>query len=422
MKKQAKQALCGAISMAGLTTALTGALVLAAPVKIHLEAKKARLPGSSMSSTRKGFSGTVCASGCQELKPVTVASAQTVPLAGAALPTNALSANAASYLRVASEVENNLQQHVLSKWFPAAIDRERGGFFQNFTEDWTRQETTEKSIVYQSRLTWMAAQEAMRSPQSQGAYREYSRHGLRYLNDVMWDKQHGGFFWAVDPNNQPATARGREKHVYGISFGIYAAAANYKATRDAQALNLAQRAFQWLDAHAHDARNGGYYEALTSDGQPILVPPVTPSGSQSDAIETRYGYKSMNSHIHLLEAFTALHELWPDRKLRARLQETFDIVRDKIVVEQVGAMNLFFTPNWRAVPDHDSFGHDVETAYLLVEAAHALGKPNDARTWAAVRRLVDHALEFGWDAENGGFYDAGSAFGAATATDKIWWT
>jgi mannobiose 2-epimerase len=352
----------------------------------------------------------------EELKPVTVASAQTVQTATTLPP------NATSYGHLASEVENNLEQHVLSKWFPAATDRERGGFYQNFAEDWTRLETTEKSIVYQSRLTWIAAQEAMRSPQTMNAYREYSRHGLKFLRDVLWDKQHGGFFWAVDRNAQPATERGREKHVYGISFGIYAAAANYKATRDAQALNLAQRAFQWLDAHAHDARNGGYYEALTSQGQLILVPPVTPSGLKVDAIGTRYGYKSMNSHIHLLEAFTALYEVWPDRKLRARLQETFNIVRDKIVVEQVGAMNLYFTPDWRALPDHDSFGHDVETAYLLVEAAAALGKPNDARTWNAARRLVDHALEFGWDTEHGGFYDAGSAFGKPTNTDKIWWT
>jgi mannobiose 2-epimerase len=151
-----------------------------------------------------------------------------------------------------------------------------------------------------------------------------------------------GFFWAVDRNGQPATERGREKHVYGISFGIYAAAANYKATRDAQALNLAQRAFAWLDAHAHDARNGGYYEALTSAGPAYSGATAHAIGIKSDAIGTRYGYKSMNSHIHLLEAFTALYEVWPDRKLRARLQETFDIVRDKIVVEQVGAMNLYF--------------------------------------------------------------------------------
>jgi mannan endo-1,4-beta-mannosidase len=216
----------------------------------------------------------------EELRPITVTSAQTVPPAGVPLVGSSVPANAASYLRVASEVENNLQQHVLSKWFPAAVDRERGGFFQNFAEDWTRQETTEKSIVYQSRLTWMAAQEAMRSPQTVNTYREHSRHGLKFLNDVLWDKQHGGFFWAVDRNGQPGTERGREKHVYGISFGIYAAAANYKATRDAQALDLAKRAFNWLEAHAHDARNGGYYEALTSAGQPILVPPVTPSGSK----------------------------------------------------------------------------------------------------------------------------------------------
>jgi mannobiose 2-epimerase len=85
-------------------------------------------------------------------------------------------------------------------------------------------------------------------------------------------------------------------------------------------------------------------------------------------------------------------------------------------------LNLFFTPDWRAVPDHDSFGHDVETAYLLAEAAHALGIPDDAKTWAVARRLVDHALDYGWDRGHGGFYDTGTAFGAPVNRDKIWWT
>jgi mannobiose 2-epimerase len=82
---------------------------------------------------------------------------------------------------------------------------------------------------------------------------------------------------------------------------------------------------------------------------------------------------------------------------------------------------LFFTPQWQALPDHDSFGHDVETAFLLVEAAAALGRPEDARTWALARRIVDHALQFGWDTRHGGFYDAGGVFGPIFNREKIWW-
>ena len=100
----------------------------------------------------------------------------------------------------------------------------------------------------------------------------------------------------------------------------------------------------------------------------------------------------------------------------------FALVRDKIAVESVGCLNYLFTPDWKPLPDHDSFGHDVETAYLLTEASAVLGRPEDARTWRLARRIVDHALDFGWDADNGGFYDSGAVFGSTPyTTDKIWW-
>ena len=182
--------------------------------------------------------------------------------------------------------------------------------------------------------------------------------------------------------------------------------------------NWRSAAFAWLDRHAHDAVNGGYYEALTREGRPILSPP---GRRTSDFLGAAYGYKSMNSHIHLLEALTALFHVWSDPLLQTRMREVFLIVRDKIAVEP-GCLNLFFTPDWRAVPDYDSFGHDVETAYLLLEAAAALKEADDPKTLAVARSLVNHALEWGWDERLGGFYDKGAAFAPAHAREKVWWT
>lgn len=325
-------------------------------------------------------------------------------------------ADPAAYRHLAAETEGNLQRQVLAQWFPRSVDP-GGGFYQNYSEDWTREASNDKAIVYQARLTWVAAQAATRFPAEAAAYKGYAKHGLDFLSDKLWDAQNGGFFWGLDDRGAPV--RDGEKHTYGISFAIYAAAGDYKETQDPKALDLAKRAYQWLDAHAHDRKNGGYYEALTRTGVPILAP--TAAGA-SDEIGTRYGFKTMNTHIHLLESFSALYEVWPDSGLRARLEELFGLVRDKIAVESVGCLNYQFTPDWKPLPDHDSYGHDVETAFLLVEAAQALGRPDDARTWALSRRIVDHALEFGWDTENGGFYDAGSVFGSTPyVTDKIWW-
>lgn len=325
-------------------------------------------------------------------------------------------ADAAADKRLAAEAETNLQTQVLAQWFPRSLDPS-GGFYQNYSEDWTRGSENDKAVVYQARLTWVAAQAARHYPASAAAYQADARHGLAFLAEKMWDKQEGGFYWGLDSQGVPV--RGGEKHAYGISFALYAACGEYQATKDAKALDLAKRAYQWLEAHAYDHKNGGYYEALTRAGKPILS--ATADGS-NDEIGTRYGFKTMNTHIHLLESLSALYALWPDAGLRSRLEELFALVRDKIAVESVGCLNYQFTPEWQPLPDHDSFGHDVETAYLLTEASAVLGRPDDARTWRLARRIVDHALAFGWDTTNGGFYDSGSVFGGTPyTTDKIWW-
>lgn len=329
-----------------------------------------------------------------------------------------------TYRRLAAEVETHWTGEVLPAWFPRCVDEKHGGFSPHFLEDWSPGNQNQKTLVFQSRMTWVCAQVAMRYPALK-AYRDYTRHGLDFLEQVMWDKQEGGFFWGLDETGKITETYGTEKHVYGSAFSLYATSAAFQATGDSRALDLAKRSFTWLDRHAHDPVHGGYFEALTRTGRPILGARAAGTSGEDarefDLIHTAYGYKSMNSHIHLLEALTALSRVWPDALVKARLREVFGLVRDKIAVEP-GCLNLFFTPDWRSVPDHDSFGHDVETAYLLLEAAEALDQPDDRKTLAVARSLVDHALRWGWDERLGGFYDRGAAFSPAHGREKIWWT
>jgi mannobiose 2-epimerase len=194
-------------------------------------------------------------------------------------------------------------------------------------------------------------------------------------------------------------------------------------THDELALKVARDAFDWLEGHAHDARDGGYFEAIRRDGTPILRwDEDAPIAKRTDRLGVYYGFKSMNSHIHLLEAIAAFSRVDRAPLVKERLREMHAIVRDRIAVEP-GALNLYLTRDWQAIPAHDSFGHDIETAYLLVEAAEALGMPDDEKTWHMAHRLVDHALDWGWDDEHGGFYYAGEAFaGEAFDKHKDWWT
>ena len=320
-----------------------------------------------------------------------------------------------TYQRLAAETEANLKRDILDKWFPAADDAQYGGFLENFREDWSRGAGGQKSIVYQSRLTWLSAQAALRFPGQAEKCLAETRRGAAFLADKMWDKERGGFYWSTDDAGRPARQGANQKHVYGIAFAMDALAASHQATHDAAALDLAKQTFRWLEEHAHDGKNGGYIEALTLDGKPI---DATTRGN--DAIGTRFGLKSMNTHIHVLEALTGLYAVWKDPAVRSRLEEVFGIVRDKVYADP-GRLHMFFNANWTPVPGRDSFGHDIETAFLLAEAAEALGKADDATTWSRARRLVDHALEVGFDHEHGGFYDEGTVTGENLRKDKVWW-
>jgi mannobiose 2-epimerase len=329
---------------------------------------------------------------------------------------------------LADEVEANLRDHILRCWYPHAVDTVRGGFFQNFDASWNRppEAPNLKSIVYQARLTWTAAAASTRTahavPSDAADYRTWARHGARCLREKLWDAQYGGFFWQVSADGSADGPLGVRKQVYGIAFGIYALATVGRATLDADAVDLARSAFLWLDRNAHDAASGGYHELLERDGTPVLVPNTDGRGRTRDAIGTPFGGKSMNTHIHLLEAFTALYQAWPDPVLGQRLDEVLEIVRERIASPDAGYLHMFLTADWRPTSEEDSFGHDVETAFLLAEAAETLGRPDDARTRYVARRLVDHALDVGWDTAHGGFFDEGHPDGPATGRDKIWWT
>ncbi len=320
--------------------------------------------------------------------------------------------------QLGNELNAYFQKTFLPFWFPRCVDQ-RGGFSQVFNRSTFEPAEDCKSLVYQARLTWLAAQTALKYPEHKKTYSEYARHGVKFLAEQMWDKTNGGFYWELDAAGRPTR---QEKHVYGQAFAIYAAANTYRATGDEAALDLALKTFDWLEKHAHDDEHGGYFEALTPAGRPIRTAAEAPDAGQiKTCINALYGQKTMNAHIHLLEALTVLFETQKENAaVQSRLQELFMIVRDKIAAED-GYLRLYFAADWAPVPGQVSYGHDVETAFLLTEAEGPLRLKGDPRTRRLVRKLVDHAQSQGWDAEYGGLADQGHPDGTVTNYEKVWW-
>jgi cellobiose epimerase len=335
-------------------------------------------------------------------------------------PTTYLTATRDSYLQFVKQSNDTLNRDVLEVWFPRTVDHEHGGFRSNFTKQWKPYGKESKFSVFQGRMTWISSQIVQRRPAAKEQYLPYVAHGIEYLTDTLWDKQYGGFYWGLSETGEITPLYTDGKQLYGMSFAIYGLASAYQSTQNPRALEYAQKGFRWIEEHAHDAKNGGYFEYLSRDGHPYAAHPETGIVALAPVAGFPVGYKSMNTHIHLLEALTQLYEVWKDDALRQRVEELLAIVRDKVCVDP-GAMNLYFTNAWQPFPDHDSYGHDVETAYLMLEAEDVLGKGHDPRTERMARMLVDHALHYGWDKKLGGFYQEGTTTGEPERKSKEWW-
>jgi cellobiose epimerase len=230
----------------------------------------------------------------------------------------------------------------------------------------------------------------------------------------MWDKKNGGYFTMTSREGKVMENDRYEmtKQAYGNAFAIYGLAAYFEISHDSSALELAIQSFRWLDKHSHDPEYGGYFQFMLKDGTPLMeghrgTPP-----------------KDQNSSIHLIEGFTELYKVWKDDHLKSRINEMLVIIRDTITTEK-GYMNLFFRRDWSPVYytdeiykdgrnehqfDHVSFGHDIETAYLLLEASEAIGLENDTKTHRISKKMADHTIVNGWDPETGATYDAGYYF------------
>lgn len=322
---------------------------------------------------------------------------------------------------LAGEAEETLRKNDIEAWFPRCVDEKRGGFLCNFDRAWNPSLRQPKTLVFQSRMTWVASQIVKRRPDLAPQFRKVTRHGADFLFRWMWDENEGGFFWELGDGDKASESNATEKHAYGISFAIYALASAGSALGDKTYIERAIEAFRWLDIHAHDDRNGGYFEALYRDGHPMLTAPVEYPSKTRDAISSPLGCKSMNTHVHLLESFTELYRVWPDKRLRVRLEELMEIVVHHIYVPP-GMQGMFFLPDWTLLPTTISYGQDVETAYLMLDAAMVLGRSDDPAVWKMARSLVDQALQDGWDEKNGGFYDIGNALMGPTGShEKVWW-
>jgi len=339
-----------------------------------------------------------------------------------------------NYGAMADSVEESLFKELIDVWYPRIIDSAYGGYLSNFTYDWKQMPNQNKSIVYTARHIWTTSMLYKQYPEKE-EFLKYADLGFEFMTKYLWDNTYGGYYIIVAQDGSPVDSLNNEKRIYGQAFAIYALAQYYEVSGEEKALEWAKKSFQWIEDYSHDPENGGYFEFLLRNGAPILTGDTIKIKLSDRLVK---GYKDYNSSIHILEALTTLYHVWPDDLVRQRLEEMFHVVRDIMVTEH-GYLKLYFYPDWTLVAgdkldetagdnlwfsDHVTFGHDIETAFLLYEAAEALDM-YDEKTAAICKKLVDHTINKGWDNEHGGFFEKGKYVTADSLIiidhHKSWW-
>ena len=305
-----------------------------------------------------------------------------------------------------SEVERELVDNILAFYINRTLDPINGGFYGLIANDLTVDDDAPKGLIQVTRILWAFAQSyrILGNP----TYREIAERAYAYLLSNFWNDEFGGLFWMLDTGGRPIETF---KMVYGQAFGIYGLSEHALATGDPFSLAKAVELYRLLEAHAVDREHEGYWEACR--------PNWTPDPTLAVDTVRQPVLKSMNTHLHVMEAYTNLLRVWPDDGLAARLSSLIRITIDKIVAPS-RHFALHFDATWRRLNDLISYGHDIEGSWLLVEAAEVLGNPDllaEAETVAL--NMAEATLAEGIDTD-GGIVNEGDLTGIVNF-DKDWW-
>jgi mannobiose 2-epimerase len=284
--------------------------------------------------------------------------------------------------------------HILPFWCGPALDREHGGWMAWLSNDLKPDRSQPKGLIVNTRILWTFS--AVHRVRPEEKFQEMAGRAFEFVMNKFWDIEHGGAFWRL---NDAGEVIDDAKKIYGQAFCIYALAEFYQAFGTSLAKVRAIKLFGLIEWHAHDASHGGYLEVRRRNWSAAGAGARL---SEKDLPEE----KSMNNHLHLLEAYTNLYRIWKSPLVEERLRELIGLFETQILDVRKQHFHHFFDAAWNVRSDTYTFGHDIEGSWLLCEAAEALGDVVLRKRMSdTALGIAEAVLNEGIDHDGGLFYE-----------------
>lgn len=255
------------------------------------------------------------------------------------------------------EIKKHLEECLIPFW-KNLRDQEYGGYYGYLDYELRLDKQSVKGCILNSRILWFFSNAyALLGEESLLGEAE---HAFRFLKEYCWDREYGGVYWSLKYDGKLEDST---KHTYNQAFAIYALSSYYNASGDQAALHMAEALYRIIEERCRD--NQGYLEAFDRQFQPVENDKLSENGVMAE--------RTMNTLLHVLEAYTELYRVGRDERVKQNLKWILDLVADKIYNPVLHRQEVFFDADYHTLIDLHSYGHDIETAWLVDRCVDILG-------------------------------------------------
>ena len=296
---------------------------------------------------------------------------------------------------------------ILDYWSKNTIDLQNDGFIGQIDFNEKIISEAEKGSVLNARILWSFS--ASYQTTKNDDHKKTAKRAFEFLSEYFYDPEFGGLFWSINADRTPKDTKNQ---IYALAFAIYGLSEYYVISNDGKALALAINLYLRIQKHSYDPVNKGYLEAFTRDWQPIEDLRL----SDKDANEK----KTMNTHLHIVEAYANLYKVWKDKTLQKDIIELLQTIEKHFINTETGHLHLFFDENWVEKPDVISYGHDIEAAWLLLQCAEISEDENLIANYKKHAIQIAEVTQEGLDSDGGLWYEFDPKTNELIA-EKHWW-